>query len=100
MIALTIKLCFMKKFMIERNIPSVGKLRGEELKAACQKSNDTLNSIKGDVQWVNSFVTKDKLYCVYIAEDEAGVKEHAAVSGFPADRIEIITNQIDPTSAT
>ena len=85
--------------MIERNIPSIENLHGEELKAACRKSNDTLDRIKGEAQWVNSFVTKDKLYCVYIAEDEAAVKEHAAVSGFPADRIEVITNQIDPTSA-
>ncbi len=89
----------MKKFIIERNIPSVGSLQGQELKAACQKSNDTLDSLEGKAQWQHSYVTKDKLYCIYIAEDEAAVKEHAAKSGFPADRIEVVRNIIDPVSA-
>lgn len=89
----------MEKFIIERNIPAVGSLQGQELKNACQKSNDTLDQMDGKAQWLHSYVTKDKLYCVYIAKDEAAIKEHAAKSGFPADRVERVKNRIDPTSA-
>lgn len=89
----------MTKFIIERNIPSVGNLQAEELKAACKKSNDTLESMGNTVQWVQSYQTKDKLYCVYLAADTEAVKEHAKRSGFPADRIEKVRKVIDPTTA-
>jgi hypothetical protein len=88
----------MSKFIIERNIPSVGHLSGEELKRACQKSNDTIMSIDHRVQWQQSYVTNDKLYCVYLAKSKDAVMEHAEKSGFPANRIEEVKKVIDPTS--
>lgn len=71
----------------------------QELKEACQKSNETLRNMSEPVQWQHSYVTNDKLYCVYIAENKEAVQEHAAKSGFPADRIEKIRSIIDPVSA-
>lgn len=88
----------MPKFIIERNIPKVGHMNDAEMKGACQKSNDTLASMNHSAQWLHSYVTNDKLYCVYIAEDEKAIREHAAKSGFPADRIETVQTIIDPAS--
>ncbi|HEX7015850.1 MAG TPA: DUF4242 domain-containing protein [Cyclobacteriaceae bacterium] len=88
----------MPKFMIERNMPKVGQSTAQDIKAACRKSNATLSEMSRPVQWQQSYVTGDKLYCVYIAEDKEAVREHAARSGFPADRIEVIQTVIDPVT--
>ena len=89
----------MSKFIIERNMPGVGQSTAQDMKEACQKSNETLRNMSRPVQWQQSYVANDKLYCVYIAENKDVVKEHAAKSGFPADRIEEVKTIIDPTSA-
>ncbi len=89
----------MPKFVIERNIPSVGSLPPEELQAISQKSCGVLREMGPQIQWVQSFVTADKIYCVYIAPDEKAVKEHAERGGFPADRISQVTSVIDPTTS-
>lgn len=89
----------MPKFIIERNIPEIGKSNEQNIKEACQKSNDTISSLSHTVQWQHSYVTNDKLYCVYLAKDKEAVKEHAAVSGFPADKIEEVYSIIDPVTA-
>ena len=89
----------MKKYLIEREIPGVEKLSGEELKGAAATSNAALAELGPKVQWVHSFVTKDKTFCLYLAEDEAVVREHARLSGFPANRITEVTGMIDPTTA-
>lgn len=89
----------MKKFIIERNVPGMGKSSPQEMKAACQKSNDTLQQMNNSVQWQHSYVTNDKLYCIYLAENKEAIQEHAAISGFPADRIELVQTVIDPVSA-
>ena len=89
----------MSKFIVERNMPKVGQSSAQQRKSACQKSNETLSNMSHPVQWQHSYVTNDKLYCVYIAENKEAVKEHAAKSGFPADRIEVVQKIIDPTSA-
>lgn len=84
--------------MIERNMPKVGHATAEEMKSACRKSNDTLREMSMPVQWQQSYVTDDKLYCVYIAEDKEAIREHAARSGFPADRIAKVETIIDPVT--
>jgi hypothetical protein len=88
----------MPKFVIEREIPGAGTLSERDLKAASQKSCRTLRDLP-QVQWQQSYVTGDKLYCVYIAPNEALIKEHARLSGFPANRISQVTAIIDPTTA-
>jgi hypothetical protein len=89
----------MPKYLIEREIPGAGKLSAEELQGISQKSCGVLQTLGPRIQWVQSFVTDDKIYCVYIAPDEAAVREHAAQGGFPANRISRIFGVIDPTSA-
>ena len=89
----------MPKFLIEREIPGAGDLSGAELQAISQKSCGVLRELGPQVQWVESFVTGDKIYCVYIAPDEAAVREHAARGGFPANRVSEIKRMIDPTTA-
>jgi hypothetical protein len=89
----------MKKYVIEREIPGVEKLAGEALQGAAATSNAALSQLAPKVQWVQSYVTKDKTFCIYLAEDEAGVREHARLSGFPASRITEVTGVIDPTTA-
>lgn len=89
----------MTKFIIERNIPGVGQSTSKELQAACRKSNKTLRVMTGKAQWQHSYVTGDKLYCVYIAANKEDVREHSALSGFPADRIEEVASVIDPVTA-
>jgi hypothetical protein len=88
----------MSKYIIERNIPAIGKLNALEIQAAAKKSNEAIRSISHPVQWVQSYVTSDKLYCVYLAESKEAVLEHATTSGFPANRIEIVKSIIDPTT--
>jgi hypothetical protein len=88
----------MPKFVIEREIPGAGTLSERDLKAASQKSCRALRDLP-EVQWLQSYVTGDKLYCVYISPSEALIQEHARQSGFPANRISLVTQIIDPTTA-
>jgi hypothetical protein len=90
---------FMPKFVIEREIPGAGDLSGDELQAISQKSCSVLQEMGPQIQWVESYVTGDKVYCVYIAPDEAAVREHAQRGGFPANRVSEIKRMIDPTTA-
>jgi hypothetical protein len=89
----------MPKFVIERNIPGAGKLTPEQFNAISQKSCSVIREIGPQVQWVESFVTDDKIYCIYIAADEATVREHAKLGGFPADSVQVVRRMIDPTTA-
>ena len=89
----------MPKFVIEREIPGAGKLSAEELQSIAQKSCGVLKEMGPQIQWVQSYVTDDKIYCVYIAPDEAAVREHAEKGGFPANRISQIRATIDPTTS-
>jgi hypothetical protein len=85
--------------VIERNIPGAGKLTPEQLSGISQKSCGVIRAIGPQIQWVESFVTDDKIYCVYIAPDEATVREHAKLGGFPADSVQQVRRMIDPTTA-
>ncbi len=89
----------MPKFVIERPIPGVGNLSADELQGISQKSVEVLDSMAGRAQWLQSFVTDDKLFCVYIADDEAAVREHAQSGGFPCDAVNRVRTIIDPTTA-
>jgi hypothetical protein len=89
----------MPKFVIERDIPGAGKLTPAELKSVSQKSCGVLSSLGPSIQWVQSYVTEDKVYCVYNAKDESLVRRHAELGGFPANRIVRVTTIIDPTTA-
>ena len=89
----------MPKFVIEREIPGAGKLSPQELQAISQKSCSVLKSMGPQIQWMQSFVTDDKIYCVYVAPDEAAVREHAKQGGFPANRVSRVRSVIDPTTA-
>lgn len=89
----------MPKYVIEREIPGAGKLTPNELQAISQKSCGVLRSMGPQIQWVHSYVTQDKIYCVYIAPDEKTVREHAAQGGFPANKVSEVKTMIDPTTA-
>ncbi len=89
----------MKKYLIEREIAGVDQLSAGELKGAAAASNAALAQLGPKVQWVESFVTKDKTFCIYLAEDEAVIQEHARLSGFPANKVTEIAGKIDPTTA-
>ncbi len=89
----------MPKYLIERDIPGAGDLSSEDLQGISQKSCSVLQGMGPDIQWVQSYVTDDKLYCVYIAPDEAMIREHAAQGGFPANKVSRIGCVIDPTTA-
>jgi len=89
----------MPKFVIERNIPNAGKLSPQELHAISQKSCTVLNKLGPQIQWVQSFVTQDKIYCVYVAPDENLVREHARQGGFPANSVARVMTVIDPTTS-
>ena len=89
----------MPKYVIERNIQGAGKLSSQELQAISQRSRDVLSKLGPQIQWVQSYVTDDKFYCVYIAPNEEMVREHARQGGFPADRISEVRTVIDPTAA-
>jgi len=89
----------MRKFIIERDIPAVSKLSGEELKGAATISNDALKQLGPDIQWVESYVAGDKTFCVYLAKDEAIIHKHAEISGFPATKVTEVFRAIDPTTA-
>jgi len=89
----------MPKFVIEREIPGAGHLSQAELHAIAQKSCGVLAGMGPQIQWVESFVTADRIYCIYIAPDEASVREHARRGGFPANRVSEVKRRIDPTTA-
>jgi hypothetical protein len=89
----------MPKYVIEREIPGAGQLSRDELHAISQKSCTVLAGMGPQIQWVESFVTPDKVYCVYIAPDEEAIREHARQGGFPANRISEVKSVIDPTTA-
>jgi hypothetical protein len=89
----------MPRFVIERDIPGAGKLTAEELQGISQKSCGVLRKLGPQIQWLQSYVTDDKVYCIYIAPDEAAVREHARQGGFPANRISQVREIIDPTTA-
>ena len=89
----------MPKYVIERAIPGAGELSQIELQGISQKSRDVLKELGPEIQWVQSYVTGDKIYCVYIAPNAEIVREHARLGGFPADSVEEVKSIIDPTSA-
>ncbi len=89
----------MPQYLIERELPGAGKLSPEELKAVSQTSCGVLTRMGPQIQWVHSYVTGDKIYCVYRAPNADMVREHARQGGFPANRVEEITSVIDPTTA-
>jgi hypothetical protein len=89
----------MPKFVIEREIPGAGLLKPEEVQAISQKSCGVLRELGPQIQWVQSYVTDDKIYCIYIAPNEEMVKKHAAMGGFPANRVSQVRTIIDPTTA-
>jgi hypothetical protein len=89
----------MPKYVIERNIPNAGSLSADQLQAISQKSCGVLRSMGPQIQWLQSYVTDDKVYCVYIAPDEETIREHATRGGFPADQISEVSSIIDPTTA-
>jgi hypothetical protein len=86
------------KFVIERDVPGAGKMTEQELHDISVRSNEALNSLGPKIQWLHSYVTDDKIYCVYIAPDEETVREHAKRGGFPANRVTAVRRLIDPTS--
>ena len=89
----------MKKYMIEREIPKIGTLEREQLQQGAAKSNQVLRQLGPDIQWLQSFVTADKMYCMYLAADEALIYKHADLSGFPATKVTEVGKMIDPTTA-
>ncbi len=89
----------MPKFVIERNIPGAGALTDEQIKGISQTSCGVLKAMGPQIQWVQSYVTDDKIYCIYIAPDEETVREHAARGQFPANSVQAVRRMIDPTSA-
>ena len=88
----------MPKYVIERELPGAGKLSSEELQGISQKSNQVIASLGPDIRWLTSYVTEDKLYCVYSAPDTDIIFEHARCGGFPADRVSMVSAVIDPTT--
>ena len=89
----------LQKFIIEREIPNVGTFEREQLRQAAAKSNDVLRQLGPDIQWVESYVADNKTFCVYLAKDEAIIRKHAEISGFPATKITAVKKMIDPTTA-
>jgi hypothetical protein len=89
----------MQRFVIERQIPTIGQAGNQELRDAAVKSNDALAQIGKDIQWIESFVIEDRTFCVYLAESEEQIRKHAEISGFPANHIYPVKRIIDPTTA-
>ena len=87
----------MPKYVIERDIPGAGKMSAEELSGASQKSCGELKELGNDIQWIHSYVTDDKIYCVYTAPSAELIEQHARESGFPANRVSEVRAMIDPT---
>lgn len=90
----------MPKYVIERDIAGAGNMSPDELSGASKKSCDVLDGLGNDIQWIHSYVTDDKIYCVYTAPSEALIEQHARESGFPANRISEVRSMIDPTRAS
>jgi hypothetical protein len=90
----------LRKFIIERDIPKVGTFEREQLRGAAAKSNQVLTALAPDIQWVESYVADNKTFCVYLAKDEAVIRKHAEMSGFPATEITEVKRMIDPTTET
>ena len=88
----------LRRFMIERDIPKVGTFEREQLRQAAGKSNEVLRQLGPDIQWIESYVAGDKTFCVYLAKDEAIIRKHAEISGFPATKITEVRRMIDPTT--
>jgi len=89
----------MPKYVIERQIPGLGDASAEDLRAVAQKSNAVLAELAPQVQWVQSYATQDKMYCIYVADDAESVREHARRGGFPADSVAAVAAVVDPTTA-
>jgi len=89
----------MKRYLIERNIPGVGQMTGQQLKDASSTSNAALAQLAGKVQWVQSYVVDDKTYCEYLADHESSVRQHAEISGFPASKVTEVRTVINPMTA-
>lgn len=89
----------MRKFVIEREISGIGAADRKAMCDASKKSNGVLDALGPDIHWVHSYVTPDKIYCVYLAKDESSIRRHAEMSGFPANRISEVRRMIDPTTA-
>lgn len=90
----------LRKFIIERDIPEVGTFERDQLRGAAAKSNEVLSKLGPDIQWIESYVAANKTFCVYLAKDEAIIRKHAEISGFPATKITEIRKMIDPTTAS
>ena len=89
----------LRRFIIERDIPNVGTFEREQLRGAAAKSNEVLRDLGPDIQWIESYVADNKTFCVYLAKDEAIIRKHADISGFPATKITEVRKTIDPTTA-
>ena len=89
----------MPRYVVERDIPGAGKMAAQDLKAIAQKSCGVLSKMGPQIQWVQSYVTGDKVYCIYIAPNEAMIREHVQRGGFPANRVSAVATVIDPTTA-
>ncbi len=89
----------MPKYVIERNLPDAGKLTAQELKAISQMSNNVLRDLGPTINWVQSYVTDNRIYCVYIAPNEEMIRQHARLGGFPVDKVSEVRAIIDPTTA-
>jgi hypothetical protein len=89
----------LRRFIIERDIPKVGTFERDQLRGAAAKSNEVLDRLAPDIQWVESYVADEKTFCVYLAKDEAVIRKHAEISGFPATKITEVKKMIDPTTA-
>ncbi|HXF13374.1 MAG TPA: DUF4242 domain-containing protein [Terriglobales bacterium] len=89
----------MPKYVIERDLPGAGKLTADELRGVSQKSCNVLSKLGPEIQWIHSYVTADKIYCIYRAPNEAMIREHAKQGGFPANKISEVSTIIEPTSA-
>ena len=88
----------LRKYIIERDIPAVGSFEREQLRGAAAKSNEVLKALRPDIQWQESYVAGDKTFCVYLAKDEAIIRKHSEMSGFPATKITEVRKMIDPTT--
>lgn len=88
----------MPKFMIERDLPGAGDLTAEQLQSISEKSNQVISTLGPEIRWLQSYVTDDKIYCVYVAPDADIILEHARCGGFPADKITRVTTVIDPST--
>ena len=89
----------MRRFVIEREVPSIGSFDAGQLQGAAAKSCEALNAIGPQIQWIESFVTDNKTFCIYLAEDEKAIRRHSELSGFPANRVTEVRTVIDPTTA-